>query len=155
MLPPVDQPIHCSFLHKLCTLTSNLCIFVPTFPSPETPSQPQAALQIVIKKWFTCNLSGKPRMAECTTTVKLITTPRHLTWSCTTSITTINKSLFSLTDASVFLTRLSSMRGEAFVCSWFFFQTLSVFAKCSVFSELFLQEKIFNLLDSCSFVCHS
>lgn len=48
MLPPVDQPTHCSFLHKLCTLTSNLCIFAPTVPSPETSSQPQAASQIAI-----------------------------------------------------------------------------------------------------------
>ena len=48
MLPPVDQLRHCSFLHKLCTLTSNLCIFIPTFPSPETSSQPQAASQIAI-----------------------------------------------------------------------------------------------------------
>ena len=50
MLPPVDLPRYCSFLHKLCTLTSNLCIFVPTFPSPETSSQPQAALKIIYQE---------------------------------------------------------------------------------------------------------
>lgn len=104
MLPPVDQPRHCSFLHKLCTLTSNLCIFAPTVPSPETSSQPQAASQIAIyHEMVTSNLPGEPRMAEGTTIVKLITVPRHLTWSCTTSITTMNKPLFSLTDASIFL----------------------------------------------------